>query len=163
MEMEMPDQTPDQMEIDRLQILFPILLNPRCCAPPPLPRQCDPGEGDYPKRLATRRGGTRPTCVQYFSARGGKCARLSCTHAAVSLPIVCGRGRARGAMAQFAVSCANWATETQPDEFRLAPADERVWNCHGHVYSNARKTDSESGNGGRDQHAYPANFQFFEF
>jgi len=36
-----------------------------------------------PKRPATRRGGTRPTGVQYFSARGEKCARLSCTHAAV--------------------------------------------------------------------------------
>ena len=67
-----------------------------------------------PTRLATRRGGTRPTGVQYFSARGEKCARLSCTHAAVSLAIVRGRGRARGAMAHFAVSCANRATETQP-------------------------------------------------
>ena len=36
------------------------------------------------------------------------------THAAVSLAIVRGRGRARGAMAHFAVSCANRATETQP-------------------------------------------------
>ena len=50
-----------------------------------------------PTRLATRRGGTRPTGVQYFSARGEKCARLSCTHTAVSLAIVRGRGRARGA------------------------------------------------------------------
>ena len=43
-----------------------------------------------PKRLATRRGGTRPTGVQYFSDRGEKCARLSCTHAAASLAIVRG-------------------------------------------------------------------------
>jgi len=59
-----------------------------------------------PKRLTTRRGGTRPTGVQYFSARGGKCARHSCTHAAISLAIVRGRGRARGGMAHFAPPCA---------------------------------------------------------
>jgi hypothetical protein len=66
------------------------------------------------KRLASRRGGTRPTGVQYFSARGKFCARLSCTHAAASFAIVRGRGRARGGMAHFAAACAIWATESQP-------------------------------------------------
>ena len=48
-----------------------------------------------PKRLVTHRGGTRPTGVQYSSARGGKCARVACTHAAASLSIARSGPRAR--------------------------------------------------------------------
>ena len=88
-----------------------------------------------PQRLATRRGGTRPTGAQYFSARGESVHGFP-AHTLLSALPLCEVGAARAARWRILLFHVRIGPQKLNQyEFRLAPADERVWNCH--VYNKA--------------------------